>query len=228
MGLRRSLLIAGGLAVFAAGCGGSGYQYVENEDLGVFARLPEDWAVYDTEELLSEINAGDAAMSDAAMERAQDRLWFRGFDASDRPSAEGSMDIGAHEPRGFVHIRALSREERDTINVSGLRAYVLGVDPLAASSAEMPLGGPTAENVEVITDEPAEFDGGYHGNHNVFAVSQGNEVAIVDQTALLNSANSTLYLFVVSCDEECYFETNSDDIAEIVESWTIDESHSSQ
>jgi hypothetical protein len=229
VGLRPSLLIAGGLVVLAAGCGGSGYQYVENEDLGVFARLPDDWAVYDTEQLLTEINsAEEEALSDAAMERAQSRLWFRGFDASSSPSAEGSMDIGADEPRGFVHIRALSPQERDTINVSGLRAYVLGVDPLAASTgAEMPLGGTAAEDVSVVTDEPAEFEGGYHGNHNVFAVTQGNEVAIVDQTALLDSANSTLYLFVVSCDEECYFETNSDDIAEIVDSWTIDESHSS-
>ena len=71
--------------------------------------------------------------------------------------------------RGFVHIRALTQEERDMINVSGLRSLVLGTDPLASQEGMAALGGVSPEDVEVITDEPAEFEGGYHGNHNVFA-----------------------------------------------------------
>lgn len=222
----RLLLVAGCLGLLlAAGCGDSSSQYIENEDLGVFAKLPEDWAVYDTEALLTSMNKGEDALSDAALERAQDQMWFRGFDASTEPSAEGSVKLGASEPRGFVQIQALGQEQRDQINVSGLRSAVIGTDPLSAGQDSMgALGGIAAEDVEVLTDEPAEFEGGYHGNHNVFAVRQGNDVAIVDQTALLDSTSSRLYLFVVSCDETCYFENNSDDIKAIVDSWTIDES----
>jgi hypothetical protein len=223
MGLGRLLLIAGCAGMIATACGDSDHQYIENEELGVFAKLPGDWAVYDTEQLLTSMNQGDQALSDAALERAQTQLWFRGFDASNQPSAEGSVKLGASEPRGFVQISALSQEQRDQINVSGLRSLVIGTDPLSSQQSVGALGGIASEDVEVITDEPAEFDGGYHGNHNVFAVMKGNDVAIVDQTALLDSTSSRLYLFVVSCNETCYFETNSDDIKAIVDSWTIDD-----
>jgi hypothetical protein len=225
----RTTLVAAAVAGMAAvACGGSGYQYVENEDLGVFARLPEDWAVYDTEQLLTEMNTGDDALTDNALERAEASQWFRGFDASDSPSAEGTMALGRSEPRGFVHIRALSREERDLINVSGMRSTVLGIDPLSAGSADAAaLGGPSPQDVEVLADEPAEFEGGYHGTHNVFALTQGGDVAIVDQTVLVNAESTQLYVFAVSCNESCYFETNSDEIEAIVESWTIDESSQS-
>jgi hypothetical protein len=221
----RFLLVALGVGAIAAACGDSGYQYVENEERGVFAKLPGDWAVYDTEALLRSINTGDDELSDAALERAETQVWFRGFDASDEPSAEGSVELGASEPRGFVQIQALSPAERDQINVSGLRSAVLGTDPLG-NNEEMSLGSAAAEDVQVLVDEPAEFDGGYHGNHNVYAVKQGSEVAVVDQTALLDSTSTTLFLFVVSCDETCYFETRSDEIEQIVDSWTIEDTES--
>ncbi len=221
----RLLVIAGCAALVAAACGDTSTQYIENEDLGVFAKLPSEWAVYDTKELLTSMNQEEGQMSESALDRAETQLWFRGFDASSQPSAEGSIKLGASEPRGFVQIQALTQEERDQINVSGLRSMVIGTDPLAAADSTMgALGGVAQEDVQVITDEPATFDGGYHGNHNVFAVKQGNDLAIVDQTALLDSTSSRLYLFVVSCNENCYFESNSDDIKELVESWTIDDS----
>jgi hypothetical protein len=221
----RLLVIAGCAALVAAACGDSSSQYIENEDLGVFAKLPSEWAVYDTKQLLTSLNEDEGALSDSALDRAETQVWFRGFDASNQPSAEGSIKLGASEPRGFVRIEALAREMRDQINVSGLRSMVIGTDPMAASGSTMgALGGVAPEDVQVITDEPATFDGGYHGNHNVFAVQQGNDLAIVNQTALLDSTSSRLYLFVVSCNETCYFEQNSDDIKELVESWTIDDS----
>jgi hypothetical protein len=223
MGLGRLLLIAGCAGLLATACGDSSSQYIENEAFGVFAKLPGDWAVYDTEALLTSMNKGDDALSDAALERAQSRVWFRGFDASNQPSAEGSVELGASEPRGFVQVTSLSQQQRDQINVSGLRSLVIGTDPLAGEQPMGALGGIAPEDVEVLADEPAEFEGGYHGNHNVFAVMQDNDVAIVDQTALLDSTSSRLYLFVVSCDETCYFEKSKDDIEAIVESWTIDD-----
>jgi hypothetical protein len=221
----RLLVVAGCLALVAAACGDSSTQYIENEDLGVFAKLPSDWAVYDTREILTSVSTDEGELSESALDRAETRLWFQGFDASSQPSAAGSIKLGASEPRGFVRVEALTQEERDQINVSGLRAKVLGTDPMVASDSTMgALGGVNPEDVQVIADEPATFDGGYHGNHNVFAIQQGNDLAIVDQTALLDSTSSRLYLFVVSCNEDCYFENNADDIKELVESWTIDDS----
>jgi hypothetical protein len=223
----RTFLGALGLvALAAAACGDSSHQYIENEDLGVFARLPEEWAVYDTEQLLEAVDAAPA--SDRALERVLDRVWFRGFDASDEPTPEGTLELGpSDEPRGYVQVQQLSAQERDQINVTGLRAAVLGMDPVAGMP-EDPLAsvGQTAPDAQVLTDEPATFEGGFHGVHNVYAVPSDSDVAIVDQTALLDETNSVLYVFVVACNETCYFETDNDAITEIVDSWTIQEESS--
>jgi hypothetical protein len=206
----RSLLGIIVLAAVAAGCGRSGHQFIENEDLGVFAKLPDGWAVFDEEDLLA---STDDEVTDLELERVSSRLWFRGFHSGDDPAAEDVFDLTASEPRGFVQIRQLSTSEREQVNLTAMR----GFDPSSPPSSE------TGTSVEVISDEPAEFDGGYHGVHTVFAMTEGDEVALVDQTALLNSTNSTLYMFVVGCDEQCFLETYKDDINEIVDSWTIQE-----
>ena len=133
MGSGRLLLVVGCLwLVVAAACGDSSSQYIENEDLGVFAKLPKDWAVYDTEAWLTEMNTGGEPLSDAAMERALSRLWFSGFDASTQPSAVGATKVGGPEPRGFVQVQALTKEQRDQVNLRVLRSMVIGTDPMAA------------------------------------------------------------------------------------------------
>jgi hypothetical protein len=218
----RLVLAAVGAGALTAACAGSGYQYVENEDQGVFAKVPGDWAVYDTEALLAAMHP-DRPLTGAALEQQLTRVWMRGFDASAEPSAEGTMKLGGPEPRGFVQVQALAPAQRDQINLSGLRSAVLGTDPMASVEQQAAAGGAPPENVQVLVDEPSEFDGGYHGTHNVYAVQQSAGVAIVDQTALLDSTSSKLYLFVVSCDENCYFRTRSDEIAQIVDSWTIED-----
>ncbi|HEX8803950.1 MAG TPA: hypothetical protein VF743_07145, partial [Acidimicrobiales bacterium] len=216
MVVTRWLLVALGIGLLAAsGCAGSGYQYVKNEDLGVFAKVPDDWTIYEGEEVFAAVSP--AGTTEAETERAMAGRWFRGFDASDDPSPEATMQLGGETPRGYVQILQLTRAQRDQINITSMRSAVLGVDPLAAPDPQSPTPAP---DVQVVTDEPAEFDGGYHGVHTVFATPGDEGIAVVDQTALLNKTNSVLYLFVVTCDEDCYFETRSDEINDIVDSWT--------
>ncbi|MGH9213624.1 MAG: hypothetical protein ACRD2C_23555 [Acidimicrobiales bacterium] len=206
--------IAGSVAA-AAACGTSGYQYVENEDLGVFAKVPDDWAMYDEAELYSAL----AAVSGNTVELQRERAltWFRGFDSSEEPSVAGSLQLSAPDPRGFVRIQALLPDQRQNVNLSTLRGQIAGADPL--TTMEDDPSGP----VEVLTDEPVEFDGGYHGVHTVFSMTVNGRVAVVDQTAVLDATSSVLYLFVVACNDRCYLETHSDEIDTIVDSWTIRE-----
>jgi hypothetical protein len=199
------------LLATATGCGGSGYQYVENDELGVYARLPGDWAVYDERALFPD---------DSEREREEQaaRSWFRTFDGSDNPSADRSTQPGGTEPTGFVRVLALPVAFREQVNLSALRGLGLGdptADPVAAA-AEDP-------NVAILSDEPVEFDGGYHGVHTVFSLVVGDDKVVIDQTTLLDSTSSVAYLFQVSCSEDCYFETHKDQIADIVDSWTIQE-----
>jgi len=201
-------LVLGVLGTFAVGCGASGYQYVENEDLGVFARVPDSWTMYDEGDVL---RSTDENITDIELEQLSDRVWFRGFDSSNHPSVDGIFDLSAAEPRGFMRIQQLSMTEREQVNLTSIR----GFDPLAA------ITGQTDSQIEVLVDEPADFEG-YHGVHTVFAQSDSDgQVAIVDQTAVLDSTSSVLFLFLVGCEPECYDHSHHDEIAAIVDSWTI-------
>lgn len=190
-------------------CGTSGYQFIENEDAGVFAKVPDDWTVYDERDLLS---ASDEEVTELELENVSERLWFRGFDASSDPSLDGVFDVTSTEPRGWVIIEQLSAANREQVNLTQLR----GFNPLDTTSQE-------TSSIELMSDEPVEFDGGFHGIHTVFARSEDGEVGVVDQTALLNSTSSAVYVFVVGCNQECYSETHEDQINTIVDSWTIQE-----
>jgi hypothetical protein len=216
MRVTRSLVGLGAVvvAVGAGACGGSGYQFVQNDDLGVYAKLPGDWEIYDEQDLFPED-------SDTQLERRRQGMWVRTFDGSDDPSAEASTSPGKGDPTGIVQVRALAPDEREQINLSALRG--LGnpqADPVAAARANVP--------VQVLEDEPVEFDGGYHGVHTVFAVTPegGDDLVVTDRTVLLDAASTTMFVFQVACAEDCYLETHKDEIADIVDSWTIQENES--
>ncbi len=204
------------VAVGASACGGSGYQFVQNEGLGVYAKVPDDWEIYDERDLL--LSSGDFEVDDPALDQAAERVWFRGFDSGDDPSVENAADFTGPEPRGFIQALPLARAQREQVNLTALRSFVNGgVDPVAAYRAN-PLG-----NTRVVLDEPAEFDAGYHGVHTVWGKTEGSTTAWIDQTVVLDKTNSVLFLFVTGCDRRCFTDTHKDEIVEIVDSWTIQE-----
>ena len=91
-----SLVVVGAaLVAGAAACGGSGYQYVENDELGVYAKLPDDWTVYDESDLFPE-------ESERELARRQAQMWTRTFDAGKDPSVEGSQSAGDDDPTGPI------------------------------------------------------------------------------------------------------------------------------
>ena len=212
-----SVLVLGVVAVAgAAGCGRSGYQTIENEDVGVYARLPDDWAVYDEADL-------DPDASERELDERRAISWIRAFDSSGEASAERVMDLTSDSPTGAVTIQALPPSVRDALSLSLLRGRLNPTqDPVALAEAPPAEGQPT---VRVLLDEPVEFEAGYTGVHTVFEVDLGDDdgVGVVDRTALRNASSSQVAIFEVMCSEDCYFETHKDEIADLVDSWTIQE-----
>jgi hypothetical protein len=210
-----SLVVVGAALVTAApGCGRSGFQYVENDDLGVYARLPDDWAVYDEADLFPDA-------SDRELESRRSNLWVRTFDAGADPSVEASQSPGSGDPTGLMVIRALGPQERDALNVSSMRGGGNPArDPIMMQSAGVTEDG---TQVQVLVDEPVTFAGDFSGVHTVFAMSQGDRTVVIDRTAVRNAETTALAVFEVSCSEDCYFETHQDEIADLVDSWTIEE-----
>lgn len=209
-------LLATALALVAGAgaCGTSGYQYVQNDELGIYSRLPDDWAVYDETDLFPDD-------TDRERDQRAEQAWLRSFDAAADPSAEASQSLGTDTPTGYVIVRALTRQEREQLDLSSLRGGGNpSLDPIAAEAAAAQ-GGPS--EVTVLSDEPVEYDGGFTGVHTVFVLDSPDGPVVIDQVTVRNAETTAIALFRVSCSESCYFETHKDEIADVVDSWTIQE-----
>jgi hypothetical protein len=202
-------------ALFASvGCGGPRYQYVQNNSLGVYAKLPASWKVYDEKDLFPD-------ESQTARANRGKVSWTRTFDGSPRPSVNDSMQaLGSDSPTGMVMIQALSPQTRDSINMTQLRGLAAANDP----SADPVTLSQQDPHVAVMKDVPVTMKGGFHGDRTVFSVTDDKGVtSVVDTTGLLNTAGTVMYVFRVACTEKCYSETHKDEIAKVVDSWTIQE-----
>ena len=207
--------VAAASALLASvGCGGPRYQYVQNNSLGVFAKLPASWKVYDEKDLFPD---------ESPTQRADQAKgsWIRTFDGSSKPSVDASVKaLGGDAPTGMVQIRALSPQTRDSINMTQLRGMAAANDP-SADPVAMAQQDP---HVSVMKDVPVTFKGGFHGDRTVFTVTDDKGVtSVVDTTGLINTAGTVMYVFRVACTEKCYSETHKDEIAKVVDSWTIQE-----
>jgi hypothetical protein len=209
---RLALIAVASAAVLGSACGGSGYQYVKNDDLGIYAKLPEDWTVYDEEDLFPDA-------SQTQLDREAEIRWIRTFDSADDPSVDMTDRLDGTEPAGRVEQRLLTMEQRENLDLGMLRGRGDPArDPLAAQQQ-----GGEAVGVRVIVDDPVEFDGGYTGIHTVFVIDNEGSPIVIDQTSVRDSLSSQIITFLVGCNEECYFETHKDEIANLVDSWTIQE-----
>jgi hypothetical protein len=205
---------AAGALLASVGCGGPRYQYVQNDTLGVYAKIPAGWKVYDEKSLFP----------DDSQTEAQSRAkgsWIRTFDGGDKPTVAASQAVaGNDDPVGMVRVEALPASMRDQINITQIRGlaglFDPSLDPVAVSQEN--------SQVSVVSDAPKVFKGGFHGEHTVFTLQgDGGGTSVIDTTALLNSTNNVIYMFRVTCSDRCYFETHKDEIAKVVDSWTIQE-----
>jgi hypothetical protein len=194
-----------------AACGGPRYQYVQNDDFGVYAKLPAGWSVYDEKHLFPELSNRD-------LDEFHRSNWMRTFSGPELNAKNSLLFVGdSAEPIGLVKIQALTPEIREQISLSTLRSLA------ALNDASRDLMNDP--DVKLLNDEPVTFKGGFHGVHTVFEtpIPNGDGTAVVDSTALLNDNSTIMYVFKVTCTSKCYFETHKDEIAKVVDSWTIQE-----
>ena len=197
-----------------SGCA-SGYQYIKNDDLGVYAKVPGGWTVFDEADLYP-------GASERDLQRLSQVRWTRTFVAGhDGQGVEASMTKGGSVPAGQVSILAVPPQAREVLDLRTMRG---GGDPNSDPlTLEQQGGSPTGEQYSVISDDPVSMPGGYSGLHTVYAVSGQAEPYIVDQTVVRSADSSRIVLFTVSCTEQCYSETYKNQIKTLVDSWTIQE-----
>jgi hypothetical protein len=201
------------ITAIAAGCGGSGYSYLANKKEKLYFKVPDQWTVFDTKDLLEGAEAPKGT-------------WVRGFVAGEAPSIESVFAIASDEPRGYVEVLALGADERDTVNLMSLRGTNFGSDST------------TGEPIDPLVYEQQHPDGplrvlGYDDNivlkkgpHGVrirvaITPTGTSTPAIVDQTVLVDKATTKRYVLSIGCSAKC-FDANEKVIKEVIDSWTLE------
>ena len=204
---RTGALLVVVAALLTGACGAfetSGYQFVRSPGTGTYLKVPEDWQVFDRDEI-------DDAMAKAGNGQADEFAFLSVFDAAERPSV--FFDPAGETPKGVIRVRELRPEERDQVSFATVREEVFQElnDSVAAGDwsvldvAEVESG--PARGQRVVFAGAAEVDGTRY---------------VVAQVSLVDLDANRLHFVAVACSVACY-ERNKDEIDEVVESLTIKE-----
>lgn len=197
------------LVLVAGGCGAPEYHYVKNTEDQTFVRVPQQWTLFDEDELLR-----NSELSPELKDRIKELTWQVGFDAAPDPNPAHVWSATRH-PWGLVQVRELQPEERDRFSLSNLRAVLLDFDPLAEESQAE--GG-----VEVVASRDIE-QSGLHGNELLINLRlRDGELVKWRQVALIDSRLRKVHVLAISCDSICY-NANEKVIDQVVASWKVQE-----
>lgn len=201
-----ALAIAG---LIASACASTGYHYVKNSDDKTYFKVPNEWKLFDAEQVLERNAKG---LSDRETDTLRELSWEVRFDAGPKPSLRNFKKADYAHPIGIAQVEELVQEASDAASISALRNLYFDID--AAAEAGQGL---------IVSYEPVTLDGGFHGVHIVAEIpdEDGNTI-VFNQKAVLDQLTSKFYAVVVFCNARCY-DDNTDDIERLVDSWTVEE-----
>ena len=216
------------LGAAITGCGESAYRYVSHSETNTYLKVPRDWERYD-QDILAAAEAvlleeqGDDPPS--AVDRRIDELiqWRVAFDSADDPSPIHVAGLSENVVLD-VRVRQLLDQERDQVNQAALRNLIVPYDELVQQEIETQdtrsLGEATRSDFRPLREEEITRDNGMRGMRVTFQLRGEDGIYTIDQVALVDGANSRLWILVVRASEQQYF-ANRDEIDEVIESFTI-------
>jgi hypothetical protein len=218
-------LAVGLILVFLASCASSGQQYVKNSSDGLYFKIPDDWELYDEDQIL---DFRQEEFGPEQLESVRDQSWQVFFDAAPKPSLHHLDAFLTRHPNGQAQVLELGPEQQDTVSLEVLRNLVFPVDEILQFDETL---------IEVV-DAKEINDHGTRGvqfifNIEVRAVEQliaglepdpdrDREFATINQSAVLDSDSETLYVLIVGCEADCY-DDNKSAIEGVADSWTVRE-----
>lgn len=206
----RAWIALAALAVVLGACGGPQYHYVKSSSEKTFVRVPNDWKLFDEDDLL--------AISEESPEaKAQFKAlsWSVAFDAAPKPSIDHLLTDAGH-PAGLVQVRRLPPPQRDTFSLAELRSLYLGFDPLAGDLGD-------TGDVEVLEAKEVTRPGGFHGSELLLNLrTESGKLMKWRQVALLDSQARKVHVLVISCNIDCY-AAHEDEIDKVVKSLQVKE-----
>lgn len=207
MNSRRLGAILGGVVALSglAACSGPrDNAYIENNDAGVFARLPVDWTVFPAED--------DNPVANPAID-LDAGVWRVLVDASERPLRSHIEEDAPDAPVGYALVAPLAGTQ--------IQATQMGLRSLATADGSDPMAG-GAPGVEVASYDEIDF-GHAWGNQITITYEQPSGALLkVTQLAFIDDGSNRLTLFTLGCSADCY-EDNADEIGSVIASFTLED-----
>ena len=211
------------VVAFVAGCGAPRFRYVKNGETRSYLKVPRAWTTYTHDDLdaaeakVLKASGQEPSAVDQAVEKSMQ--WRVAFDADPKPSVNHVIRF-AKEPVVDVRIRQLLPEERDKVNTAALRNLVVNYDDLksqAQQATDPNATTPTTDSgFRPLVEDEIHRANGLRGIRLVFEVrASDGRLYTLDQTALIDSNPSRLYLLVIQAGEREYLAHSKllDDIA---------------
>ena len=184
-------------------CAGSGYTHLSSKSTRTFLKVPDDWKVFDKEQVLS--NPSPYLVSDK-----NDRFLVA-FDAAPTPSLKHSFVDGDY-PFGQVRVRELDLQEHDQYSFSTLRNEFIPLDSLLEQNAE---------SVELLAPARLLTRDGLRGSQLEYAVHLDKGTFTINQVGFVDTATHTVWFIAVGCSDKCYRQHKAD-IHRVIDSWTVE------
>jgi hypothetical protein len=203
---RRGLrLLAAAAVVTLAACAAPAHTFVASPDADLVLRLPSSWSTVRNE-----------ASNDSATGQP-DGNWNAVFDASKQPDPKHvdlSTEVSA--PVAYARVSVLDSDTANGMDADQLRDIVL---PFTAAARAKVATDSRAKTFKQISDYDVHSPVA-SGVHVVYSYDLGHGREVFDQTAMIGSKKTRVYLLIVRCDQACY-DAHKKEIDDVVSSFTV-------
>ena len=212
--MRRSMvaLLGTALVLGLTGCGESSKLYPASKSEGVFFSVTTSWKALSTASLNKyekESTEPEGAARQALVK------WQIAYTTNKKLKVSEVFNLTApSQPLVFARVRDLESSEINSVSYNTLRDVIVPVTSIINGD------DPSAPDFQILVDQEV-VQKGARGVKTVYSFSIDDREQTINQTSLMSTDRTTMYIFVVRCTTECYAK-NTKKIEEIVSSLTVE------
>ena len=205
------LLVATLCAGLLTGCSQPSRYYATNKTDGVYFALPHGWKKISQKELAAQESLSTAT---GAAERAASVHWQEAYVVDSTFDAKRVLSLKTPDtPIVYARVRSLLPEEINSVSYNSLRDLVVPLTGWVNGTVKSP-------SLDIAVDEE-RVEKGARGVHSVFTFGNvDGTVQTIDQTSLLSTDHTIIYVLMIRCSSKCY-EKNRSALEKIAASFTV-------
>ena len=209
--VKKSLACVLSALLLLTSCGEQSKIYAASKTEGVFFTVPNKWHAISNAALDKfEVKSAQGA----AIERQSLVAWQIAFSKNTKVKPAQIFSIDAPKtPLAFARVRSLSADEINSVSYNVLRDVIVPLSQWVSS--------PTADTPKFdIYDDYEVVEKGARGVRTIFTFTHKGVAQTIDQTAMVSTDHSKIYLFIIRCANSCY-KKNEKLMTEISNSFTV-------